>query len=97
MSQGITIKGKNAGGQSVTVKVDDDGQLYLAGSTPPSEVTKFDPSENTPTYIGTNTDGSALDSANTWTVLKFTRNGLSEVTQVQKATGAWADRATLIY
>lgn len=95
MSQGVTIKGKTATGQSVEIRVDESGQLVNAAS--PVRITKFDPSETTPTYIGTNPSSTALDTDTTWTVLKFTRNGSNEVTLVQTATGAWSDRAILSY
>ena len=97
MSQ--TIQGKTISGQLVDVKVDDDGGLVISnpGGTPTPQITKFDPSEKTPTYIGTNPSRTALDTDNTWTVLRFTRNGNGETTLVQQATGAWADRAALNY
>ena len=93
MSQGMVIKGKTIDGQTVALLVDSLGRVVSDSAA----ITRFDPSDAKPDYIGTNTKRSALDTDTTWTILKFTRNGLGETTLIQQATGAWSNRASINY
>lgn len=55
---------------------------------------RFDPDESAPIYIGThmeNTDASTSSTA--WFISKFTRDGNSKATRIQRRQGSWDDRA----
>ena len=59
-----------------------------------SHVTLFDADDTAPDYIGMHEDKDAATSDPYWTVFKFTYSG-SAVTKIEKAEGAWDDRASL--
>lgn len=55
----------------------------------------FDADDSAPTYIGLNRSETASQTTSQdWVIYKFTYSG-SNVTQIQKRRGAWADRASL--
>lgn len=55
---------------------------------------RFDADDSAPVYIGLNPEPSAVTSANSWIIFKFTYSG-SNVTRIQKARGSWDNRASL--
>jgi len=55
---------------------------------------RYDADDSAPDFIGLNETEGAGTAADTWVILKFTYSG-SNVTRIQKAYGAWDDRATL--
>lgn len=56
--------------------------------------TRYDPSSALPTYIGMNSKESAPTNAPDWVIFKYTYSDGS-ITRIQKARGAWDDRASL--
>jgi len=57
-------------------------------------ITKYDANDDQPTYIGTHDAPNASDDDTSWQILKYTYSG-SDVTQIQRANGAWSNRASL--
>lgn len=55
---------------------------------------RFDPDDSAPNYVGLHESQGAATSDSHWVVIKFTYSG-SNVTRIQKAKGAWDDRASL--
>lgn len=55
---------------------------------------RFDPNDSAPNYIGKNSTQGIATSDPSWTIYKFTYSG-SDVTRIQKKTGAWDDRASI--
>lgn len=56
--------------------------------------TLFDPSDATPTYVGTHDFSDAAVTEDKWTILKYTYSG-SDVTKIVRKEGVWANRASL--
>ncbi len=60
-----------------------------------AEIILFDADDSAPTYIGINRNANASQTINQdWVIYKLTYSG-SNITQIQKKRGAWADRASL--
>jgi len=55
---------------------------------------RFDPSTDTPIYIGGHEDTNADDNDPNWVIKKLTYSGTA-ITRLQKTKGKWSDRATL--
>lgn len=60
-----------------------------------AEYILYDPDDSQPTYIGINRSASASQTTSQdWVIFKFTYSG-SNVTQILKKRGAWANRVAL--
>ena len=57
-------------------------------------LTKFDPNDSAPIYVGTHDAPDASDTDTKWQIIKYTYSG-SNVTQIQRKNGAWSKRTTL--
>ena len=62
-----------------------------------ANVIKFDPDDSRPLYMGTNLVRTAATSASTWTILKYTYDGVTDqVTQIERLVDAvWDDRGSI--
>jgi hypothetical protein len=56
---------------------------------------RFDPSDESPTYIGLNLSNPADTSETSWKVYKFAYDGTGSITRVQLNYGSWDGRAGL--
>lgn len=54
----------------------------------------YDADDSQPTYIGLHKSLNAPDADSGWLIYKFTYSG-SNVTRIQRVTGAWVNRTTL--
>jgi len=57
-------------------------------------ITKFDPDDAQPDYVGLNTNPDALDNDDNWMIYSFTYSGTA-ATQIVRRIGSWTGRAAL--
>lgn len=101
MAQGMVVKGKTASGETVAIKVANDGTLEVSGGGSSASVIYkklIDDSTPNVTYVGQAVPGTATSAAS-WQIKKIDETSGVAITWADSGdfTQIWDNRAGLVY